>query len=364
MAIDGTKIKASNNKKNNYSKKKLETNIERSEKHIKEYMARLAESDDMDEACEIADKINECENRLETAKGRLGILEKSGENELSTVDPDARLMGNNRSGVDVAYNVQVSVDDKAHLVPAFDITQNPTDHGQLSNMTEKTQEVLRKKDITPLADKGYYGGDDIEATENLGATPIVARQLKPGEKEGSLYSRDKFVYDEGKDEYICPEGSVLHAHSKDDAKDRVFFNKDACRACPVKGECLNKCKYRRIVRKPKSDVLDRADKRYAENQDIYKLRQQTVEHVFGTVKRTMDGGYFLLRTKEKVKTEVALLLLGYNIKRTNNYLGFERTMELLEEWEVFLRARLAHNADYLKRVFILRVFGKFWATAA
>ena len=86
VAIDGTKIKASNNKKNNYSKKKLETNIERSEKHIKEYMARLADSDDMDEACEIADKINECENRLETAKGRLGILEKSGENELSTVD--------------------------------------------------------------------------------------------------------------------------------------------------------------------------------------------------------------------------------------------------------------------------------------
>lgn len=360
VAIDGTKIKASNNKKNNYSKKKLARNIEHSEQRIKEYMALLSESDDMDEACEANNKIKEYEKRIEKAKGYLNSLEASGGNEISTVDPDSRLMGNNRSGVDMGYNIQISVDDKAHLVAAFDITQNPTDHGQLSNMAEKTQEVFLKKEITVLADKGYYGGDDIEATEKLGVTPIVARQLKPGEKDGKRFSLDKFVYNRDKDEYICPEGKQLMAHSKSKTKDRIFFNKDACQDCPFKGECLGKEKYRRIVRKPQNDILDRADKRYLENKELYKLRQQTVEHVFGTVKRTMNGGYFLLCKKEKVRAEAALLLLGYNIKRTKGFLGVEKTMELMGEWEEFLNARLI--VVFLKTVSPLHFSGKFlWA---
>jgi transposase len=362
-AIDGTKISASNNKKNNYSKKKLIRNIEYNEKRIKEYMSRLSESDDMDEACGLVGKISECEKRKERFEGYIGHLEKSGENEISTVDPDARLMGNNRTGVGMAYNVQVSVDGKADLVAAFDITQNPTDHGQLSNMIQKTQEVLRKKDIMALADKGYYGADDISAAEGLGAIPVVARQLKPGEKDGHRFSLDKFVYDKEKDLYICPEGETLPAHSNKTSKDRSFFNKEACRACPFSSECLGKNKYRLIVRKPGSDVLDRADQRYEEYKEEYKLRQQIVEHVFGTVKRTMDGGYFLLRTKEKVRAEAALLFLGYNIKRTIGYLGFEMTMELMEEWKAFLCGRASRLFSFL--VFysrILFVKRAAWAT--
>ena len=362
VAIDGTKIKASNNKKNNYSKNKLISNIEHSNQRIKEYMSLLEETDDMDDACEAAEKIEKYGERIEKAQKQLDRLEETGENEISTVDPDARLMGNNHSGVDVGYNVQAAVDGKAHLVAAFDITQNPTDHGQLSNMTEKTQEILRKKGITVLADKGYYGGDDIEEAEKLGAKLVVARQLKPGEKGGSRFSLNKFVYDKEKDEYICPEGEVLLAHSKSTTKDRTFFNKDACKACPARGECLNKEKFRRIVRGPKNDALDRADKRYAENKEEYKYRQQIVEHVFGTVKRTMNGGYFLLRTKKKVRAEAALLFLGYNIKLTKGFLGFERTMELLSEWQAFQRDRMPFVFYFIKHVFAFWPAVKIFAT--
>jgi transposase len=351
VAIDGTKVKASNNKKNNYSRKKLARNIEYNEKRVKEYMAALAEADDMDCACEATKKIQEYERRVEKAKGQLRVLEESGGNELSTVDPDARLMGNNRSGVDMAYNVQVAVDGKAHMAAAFDVTQNPADHGQLGNMTEKTQEAFRKKGITVLADKGYYGSEDIEKAEALGAVPIVARQLKPGEKAGKRFSLDKFVYDKDKDEYICPEGNQLPAHSKSKTKDRVFFDKEACKACPASGECLGKDKYRRIVRRPQNDVLDRAGIRLAENKELYKQRQQIVEHVFGTMKRTMNGGYFLLRGKEKVKAEAALMLLGYNIKRTMGAMGFERTMGMLAEWEAFLRDRAVFAVGSARRFF-------------
>ena len=91
-------------------------------------------------------------------------------------------------------------------------------------------------------------------------------------------------------------------------------------------------KFRVISRGPNSDLLDRADKIYQDNQELYKLRQQTVEHVFGTLKRTMNGGYFLLRKKEKVKCEVSLMFLGYNLKRSRNALGFDEIMKKLDEY--------------------------------
>jgi transposase len=333
VAIDGTKIKASNNKKNNYSRKKLLRNIEYSKRRIAEYMEDLDKSDDMDEVARLAEKARSAKERMQLSEARLSEIDRSGESELSTVDKDARLMGNNRSGVDMAYNVQASVDGKEHLVVAFDITQSPSDHGSLTPMIEQTQEELRKKDIVALADKGYYGYEDIEKSENTGALPIVARQLKAGEKGGSKFSIDKFVYERESDSYICPMGNKLDAHSKSATKDRKFFNKTACRDCPSHEVCLKgKGKFKTIIRRPQNDILDRADARYKANAELYRQRQQIVEHVFGTVKHTINAGYYLLRSKEKVKAETAILFLCYNIKRTRTVLGTKRMMELMNAW--------------------------------
>jgi transposase len=333
VAIDGTKIKASNNKKNNCSRKKLLRNIAYNERRIEEFIKALDQSDDMDDAMRLIEKIDTAEKRTHLSKERLSQLERSGENELSTADADARLMGNNRSGVDMAYNVQASVDGKGHLVAAFDVTQNPTDHGSPTPMIEKTQEEFRKKGITALADKGCYGSEDIEASEKTGAVAIVARQLKPGEKDGGGFSIDRFLYDAESDSYLCPMGARLNAHSKSDSRIRKFLNKEACANCPSREKCLKKKeKFRTILRRPQNDVLDRADARCRENAELYRLRQQIVEHVFGTVKHAMNGGYCLLRSKEKVKAETALLFLGYNIKRMRAVLGTGRTMELMDEW--------------------------------
>jgi hypothetical protein len=117
-----------------------------------------------------------------------------------------------------------------------------------------------------------------------------------------------------------------------------FKNKEACKDCPSREACLNsKTKFRTIIRRPQNDILDRSDARYKENIGRYKLRQQIAEHVFGTVKRTMNGGYYLLRSKEKVKAETAMLFLCYNIKRTRKVLGTERMMELMDEWGTICR---------------------------
>ena len=51
------------------------------------------------------------------------------------------------------------------------------------------------------------------------------------------------------------------------------------------------------------------------------VRRQTVEHPFGTLKSWMGGTHFLTRTPEKVRTEMSLHVLAYNVKRMIQMLG-------------------------------------------
>ncbi|MBS4055130.1 MAG: transposase, partial [Thermaerobacter sp.] len=62
---------------------------------------------------------------------------------------------------------------------------------------------------------------------------------------------------------------------------------------------------------------------------LYRRRQTIVEHPLGTIKRSMNGCYFLLRTIKKVRGEVALLFFAYNLKRVQNILGQKELMKRL-----------------------------------
>ena len=139
IAVDGTKIKASNNKKTNFSRKKLDDRIKRIDKQIEQYLADVEEADKRETTSKsVAPKnLDELIERKELYENYIAQLDETGENEISQVDPDARLMGNNRGGVDVAYNVQSAVDSKNHIIVDYDVSQNPADHGQLGNMVKK-----------------------------------------------------------------------------------------------------------------------------------------------------------------------------------------------------------------------------------
>ena len=124
-------------------------------------------------------------------------------------------------------------------------------------------------------------------------------------------------------------GKVLHPHGLKKSKRQNYFSKEACADCPHRNQCISgKRPYRTVTRGEYSKIYEETDKRTQENMAIYKRRQQIVEHPFGTVKHTMHGSHFLLRTRRKVRAEVALLFLGYDMKRVKNILGFEEMMKL------------------------------------
>ena len=63
--------------------------------------------------------------------------------------------------------------------------------------------------------------------------------------------------------------------------------------------------------------------------DAMLIRRQTVEHPFGTLKAWMGATHFLTRTLDKVRTEMSLQVLAYNMKRMIQIFGVGPLMQTI-----------------------------------
>ena len=215
-------------------------------------------------------------------------------------------------------------------------------------MTPMVERLLEDGHISPegetahLADKGYYSGEDLAALAELGVKAIVPRQNPPHPKgQPEMFWCTNFLYDKITDTYTCPMGHRLYpAKSRALETKRVSYrNKDACKNCPHNKVCTSGKEKQRVIRRGEyADTCDAADQTYKDNKSLYDLRRELVEHPFGTIKRHMNGSYFLLRTLDKVRGETALFCLAYNIKRAFKVLGFKDIMAKLDA----LNARICY----------------------
>ena len=96
----------------------------------------------------------------------------------------------------------------------------------------------------------------------------------------------------------------------------------------MKGQCTTG-KYRRIKRWEHEDVLEAVQPRLAKKPEMMRLRRQTVEHPFGTLKAWMGATHFLTKSLKDVSTEMSLHVLAYNMKRVMNILGTKELIQAL-----------------------------------
>ena len=326
-ATDSTKFRANNSRKNNHNKTTIEKELSRLDKHISEYLAALEQGDkeEADEQQPDSAAIKAALEKLQQRKGLVEELQKQveKEGEVSTVDPDSRLMhsGGDARPLDVCYNVQTIVDSKNHLIVDFEIVERSDDHGNLHNMSEKAKEIMEVETLTNLADKGYYDGADIAACEASGVTCLVAKPKPGGRKKEEGFTHRDFVYNSETDCYECPGKNQMkymrNTKHSDGKVYRVYANYAACGECPYKAQCTQGS-HRQILRPLYQDVLDEVDERTRNNKELYKKRQEIVEHPFGTIKAVWGYKQFLCRKKVKVAAETALAYLAYNMRRFVN----------------------------------------------
>ena len=335
IAIDGSKFKAVNNKGRNFTERKLKRAIKDIEKKIDAYLDELDENDanEPDEhrptAGELKEKIKTLRERMKKYKGLKKKIEETGETQISLTDADSRSMplaGGPRT--QVSYNVQVSVDEKHKLIVDHEVTNEVTDRSLLSRMAKRAKEALGVDELEVLADMGYYDGQQVKDCVDEGIMPYIPKADTSANKKLGLFGKDDFLYDQEQDCYWCPAGEKLNFRfqTTEKGRERRYYATAACAGCALKIQCTRSKQGRRITRWEYEDVLEEMEHRVQEKPEKVKLRKRLAEHPFGTIKHSMDQGYFLMKRLPNVGAEMSLSVLAYNLKRVINILGVSRML--------------------------------------
>ena len=362
IAIDGTKSRAHNSKKANFNQKKIDKHLAYIEERTQEYLTQLDQNDQNESSVKVTE-IQEKIERLKNNKIRYELLEEklkaSGEPQISTTDSDARALLVQGQVVEISFNIQAAVDNKHNLVVATH-TINRNDRSALSAIALEAKENLGIETYTALVDKGYHNGKQIEICQQANITTIVAQpeQGKSNEKGTTKeYLVSQFKYDQSTDTYICPQGETLKTtgnwHKKTKEKDSYEYKKyrtPKCKECPVKHLCTSRKGGREIDRSQYADAVEENNKRYQENPQLYRKRQEINEHIFGTIKRQWGYNHTNLTGLEKVNGEHSLIMLVYNIKRSINILGVPDLIAKIKSWNAKYPTKgfVAIKTAYLK----------------
>lgn len=191
--------------------------------------------------------------------------------QINFTDPESRIM-KTRKGYDQCYNAQAGVDVETMLIVEGYLTEHPNDKREM----EAHLEGLREAGHAPenlLLDSGYYSEEQIEKAERTEGAPLIHVAV----------------------------GRHRHGLRVEDLEKRPDP--------PAPGEDAG-------MRERMAHRL-----RTREGRELYKLRKQTVEPVFGIIKEAMGFRQMSMRGKEKAETEWTLVCLSYNLKRLFNLKG-------------------------------------------
>jgi len=273
-------------------------------------------------------------------------LEAIGETQISLTDPDARSMMTRGSGI-VGYNVQTAVDAKHHLIIEHEVTNIGSDRDQLSGMAKKARTAIGTESLTAIADRGYFKGEEILACKQAGITVLVPATKTSNAKADGRFDKADFVYDREKNEYRCPAGQALIWRFAGVEKGMTLnrYCSSNCKTCPLKDRCTPS-QQRRVTRWEHQDVLDDMQVQLEQSPDAMQIRC-TVEHPFGTIKSWMGATHFLTKGLERVKTEMSLHVLAYNVKRLMSLLGDAGMMEAIRAYALLLALQRVFEASTL-----------------
>ncbi len=247
LAIDGTRIKAVNNKDRNVTRASLETFIRSADAKLADYFRRLNEGD----ADEARVRSAPGGSRTDNLAGKIEALRQKRGRYAAILD---------------------------------DLKASGEDQISLTGTVTPARAVLEVATIDAVVDKGYFKIEDIVACEAAGIIPHVPKpQRGPAVREG-FFRKDEFRYDAERDAYLCPANQVLATRYESrlcDLKKVDYFNRAACLACSIRSRCTNG--FRKVSRLEGEEVLDRMAARLAARPELLDRRRESVEHLFVSI---------------------------------------------------------------------------------
>ena len=337
LAGDSTKLRAQNSKKNNYNRGKIARHLAYIDQKCSDCAQALAQTNHAAQVEQLAESMARQARRREYYLQLLRQLQDSGEDQVSTSDPESRQLIIRNSITEVAYNVQATV-DAAHCLPIDYQVTNHNDCKAMGNMLRRAKSILRSHSFKALFDKGYYTGSELEIAQELGITTLVAIPAPASNAPDPAYNLEHFAYDHAADTYTCPEGHTLstngHVYTKNLNRSHPTsfrqYRTKACKTCAVRSHCTTARNGKLIERNVYSPLFERNRQNIQQDPGLYKRRQAIVEHPFGTIKR--QWGYSYVLSKKGMKSasaDVGLMLVAYNLRRILHIVGWERMLAYL-----------------------------------
>ena len=217
IAVDGTRIKAVNNRDRSFTHGKIDRALKASDERLARYLRQLddadSDQDDDEPGSQSIDRLQEKIEGLKAHQERLKAyrdeLEKSGKDQLNLTDPDSCSM-HPSSRVSVGYNIQIAVDDKHKLIVEQEVHSKVSDLGLLAETAKKAKETLGVDEIELVADKGYYAIEDVVACDEANIIPHLPRPLRGSAEAAGLFTKERFRFDAETGCMICPGNQSLH----------------------------------------------------------------------------------------------------------------------------------------------------------
>ena len=251
----------------------------------------------------------------------------SNKTHYSPHDPDARISVKPGKARKLNYHCSMVVDTAkgviSHIRADF---ADGRDSQHLPALVTQVQSRLKENALLMqdlLADAGYSNGSNYYMLEQQGITgwiPVFGK-YKP-EIEG-------FPYDKENDRYICPMGKALPFMGFDHTPDgRLLKNYWAapsdCRQCPSKPTCAPKTRCRKITRTAYDEEYQRAYTRQNSKRGkrMKKLRQSTVEPVFGSLVQHYGLRRINVLGKSAAHKVITMAAIAFNLKK---YIKFRPT---------------------------------------
>ena len=361
VGIDGTKMRAQNNRNNVYRREEIEKVQKRIQEKIEEYLSILDKEDEKEEddikinkseVKEVVDRLKKLKKHKNKVNEIKNLFEEDKDLKTYFVTDNDASFQNDNGKIRAGYNSQIASDNKNKLIIVNDVTNESNDLKQMSPMIMKIEELKEGLGIASktkaIMDAGYDSEVEIlKNKDNKGIDIIVADKKessknksykkKKGRVPGEGFEVKDFIYNKEKDRFICPEGKELKKTHKRASKERsgreVFeYQCYDCDWCKSKKYCTNNKKGRSIKISVNKEVIDSFKDRMQEpeNKKLLSRRKEIVEHPFGTIKRNLGFTYFMQKGLEKVKTEFSFICFIYNFKRVVNILGVKGFLKEIE----------------------------------
>jgi len=227
---------------------------------------------------------------------------------ISSTDPECRMMQNKKGLNEFSYNAQFGVDSKHQIIVSNDVCQDRHDSHQFIPQMRNIQEnVQLRNGAGVVVDCGYDDAENMKFAEDKKIALYMPNsvQIRGGGGEEKSRQKDNYEYDKKRNELIV-EGERYRFRG-------VYGKKDGKKVITFYSEKLKKKRQVPFFFEERLRMKEKMETEEAK--EIYQMRKIVVEPVIGDIKENYGFTKFHLRGLEKVKIEINLVSIAHNLKK-------------------------------------------------